>query len=340
MNRRRSLMMRLVLSATLIVVGCSQQSDQVIVYVAVDRSHAEPILDAFQQKTGIQVRAIYDSEAAKTTGLVARLLSEEDRPTCDVFWNNELAQTCLLARVGLLTEYHPPGAESVPADFKSRSGLWTAVANRARVIVYNTNLVSREEIPHSIFDLADDKWRGKVAIANPQFGTTKAHVAALFAVLGKQKAQNFLEQLLANQVQIVDGNAMVKNMVARHSGNSGGVLIGLTDTDDVCEGQSAGEPVGMVFPDQESIGTFLCPSTVSVIQHAPHSDAARQLVDYLTSPDVESKLCTEASGYMRIRRTAAFEAREAHHRWFDISDEQLLDQLEESSRWTLEHFQQ
>ena len=276
MTRRHLPVTRFAFGMAVIVMGCSRQSDQVIVYVAVDRSHAEPILVAFQQKTGIQVRAIYDSEAAKTTGLVARLLSEADRPACDVFWNNELAQTCLLARVGLLAEYRPSAADDIPVEFKSRSGLWTAVASRARVIVYNTKLVSSEQIPHSIFDLVDSKWRGKVAIANPQFGTTKAHVAALFAALGKQKAQEYLEQLLANQVQIVDGNAMVMNMVARHSGSSGGVLIGLTDTDDVREGQSAGESVDMVFPDQETIGTFLCPSTVGMIRHAPHTDAARR----------------------------------------------------------------
>ena len=330
------------LALALATLSCARQSDEVIVYVAVDRSRAEPILRDFQEKCGTKVRAVYDTEAAKTTGLVARLLSEADRPRCDVFWNNEAAQTCLLAQGGLLSEYESPAARDIPDRFQPSSHLWTPVATRARVIVYNTKHLALDEVPRSIFELADPKWRGKVAIANPQFGTTKTHVAVLYAVLGAQRAQEFLEELLANDVRIVDGNAMVKNLVARHSEAAGGVVIGLTDTDDVREGQAAGEPVDMVFPDQETMGTLLCPCTVCLVKDGPHPAAARCLMDYLVSQGVESKLCNQASGYMPVRAGAAGDGAESlpDRRWFDVDDKQLLESLEASSRWTLEHFHQ
>jgi iron(III) transport system substrate-binding protein len=340
MNRRGAVLTMGLVAMAPIVFGCTRNTNEVVVYVAIDRSRAETILNRFQNSSGIKVRAVYDAEAAKTTGLVARLLTEADHPRCDVFWNNELAQTCLLAQAGVLAAYESPAAQDIPTHGKPESGLWTPVATRARVIVYNSKHLAPAEVPRSIFELADPKWRGKVAIANPQFGTTKAHIAALFATIGSNRAQQFLGELLANDVQIVDGNAMVKNLVARHDESSGGVLIGLTDTDDVREGQAANEPVEMILPDQDTIGTFLCPCTVCLIEQAPHPATARALVDYLVSADVESMLCGQASGYMAIRggTIGAGQEGESTPRWFDISDQQLLDKLEESSRWTLEHF--
>ncbi len=140
---------------------------------------------------------------------------------------------------------------------------------------------------------------------------------------------------------------MVKNLIARHSESAGGVVIGLSDTDDVREGQAEGEPVDLILPDQETIGTFLCPCTVCLIKNAPHPAAAQKLVEYLVSPEVETVLCGSNSGYTPVRAGAtdggdgdaiAAAPPAQGHQWFDISDQQLLENLEPSSRWTLEHF--
>ncbi len=110
--------------------GCAHATNEVIVYVAIDRGRAEPILKDFERSTGIKVRAVYDAEAAKTTGLVARLMSEAEHPRCDVFWNNELAQSCLLADAGLFSPYAPAAARDIPDHLKPPSQLWTPVATR------------------------------------------------------------------------------------------------------------------------------------------------------------------------------------------------------------------
>ena len=140
-----------------------------------------------------------------------------------------------------------------------------------------------DELPRSLFDLTKPKWRGKVAIANPQFGTTRTHVAALFAVLGPERAQQFLQDLLTNEVRIVDGNAMVKNLVACARPDSSPIYLGLTDTDDVLAGKAAGEPVDLIYPDQDpaSFGTLLTPCSIALIRGAPHLEAApaRRLPD-------------------------------------------------------------
>lgn len=328
--------------ATIPWLGCgSSGGPEVVVYVAVDRSEAEPILKRFQSQNGVRVRAVYDAEAAKTTGLVTRLLAERDAPRCDVFWNNELVQTLLLADRGMLQPYRPPAAEDIPNALKAPDGSWTGIATRARVIVYNTDHVSPDEAPRSIFELAAPKWRGKVAVAYPQFGTTKTHAAALFAKLGPRRAEQFFEDLLANDVRIVDGNVMVKNLVARARPDASPIYVGLTDTDDVLSGQADGEPVGMVYPDQGTLGTLVIPSTVAVIRGAPHPEAARQLVDYLVGPEVEAELAGGRAGFMPVRRDAPLGEAISQiglPRRMDIDHRSLLEQLEPSSQWTKEHF--
>jgi len=111
----------------------------VVVYTALDQLYSEPILAAFAEQTGIDVLSVYDSEAAKTTGLVARLVAERDRPRCDVFWNNEIVRTIQLQHEGLLQPYAAPGAAHVPAAFKDPEGYWTGFAGRMRVVAFNTD---------------------------------------------------------------------------------------------------------------------------------------------------------------------------------------------------------
>ena len=93
-------------------------SGEVVIYTALDRQYSEPILKQFEEATGIEVRPVYDTEAAKTVGLVNRLMAERDRPKCDVFWNNEILRSIQLKREGLTAPYVSPSAADIPASFK------------------------------------------------------------------------------------------------------------------------------------------------------------------------------------------------------------------------------
>lgn len=280
------------------LTGCGHHnSPEVVVYVAHDEMYSKPVLDLFSRRLDITVRAVYDTEASKTTGLASRLFAEKDRPRADVFWNNEVAQTIALANKGVFEPYQSPFAETIPAPFKDSAGMWTGFAARARVIIYNTDLT--QEPPKSIRDFADPKWKGKLAIAMPLFGTTATHAAALFAAWGENDAKAFLLSLKANDVAILSGNAAVRDMVA-----SGEYTAGLTDTDDANGGVEDGKPVKWIFPDQEEngLGTLLLPNTVAMIHGAPHPEAAKQLIDYLLSGDTEMRLASSRSIQIPLKR--------------------------------------
>lgn len=268
----------------------------VTVYVSTDRVFSEPVLRAFEQRHAIRVNAVYDTEETKSTGLANRLLAEQARAQADVFWSNEPVRTLVLQSRGVLAPYQSPSARDIPSTFKDPSGYWTAFSARVRVIAYNTKLVPANEAPTSVLDLADPKWKGQAAIADPRFGSTSFHVAALYVMLGDEKADDFFRRLKANGVKIVAGNSVVRDMVVQ-----GEVKVGLTDTDDVNVALEGGAPIAMVMPDKRGMGVPMMPNMVSLVAGAPHLAEAKQMIDYLLSHDVEAMLAKSEAVQIPLR---------------------------------------
>ncbi|NQT37994.1 MAG: extracellular solute-binding protein [Planctomycetes bacterium] len=289
----------LLVLACLVTGGCwSSSGPEVVVYSALDEEFSRPVLDDFQTRTGIEVRAKYDAESTKTVGLTAAIMAERDRPRCDVFWNNEILNTLRLEKQGLLEVYHPPIAESYPAEFRSPTGTWHGFAARARVLIVNTDLVPEPQRPTSILDLADPRWRGKAGIAKPLFGTTATHAACLFAHWGDERAKDFFRKIKANDVAILSGNKQVALSVA-----AGQLAFGLTDTDDaMIELNEKAMPVAIIYPDQGEgqMGTMFIPNTLAIIRGGPNPEAARRLVDYLLSAEVEARLAAGRSAQIPL----------------------------------------
>jgi iron(III) transport system substrate-binding protein len=274
--------------------------NEVTIYVSTDRVFSEPILRAYEEKTGVKVNAVYDTEETKSTGLANKLLAEKNNPQADVFWSNEPVRTLVLKRRGVLATYKSPSADGIPDTFKDSEGYWTGFSARSRVIAYNTRLVRPDEIPKSVLDLADPRWKGQVAMADPRFGSTSFHVAALYAEIGDDRADEFFRSLKANDVKIVPGNSVVRDMVAR-----GEVKVGLTDTDDANVALEDNQPVAMVFPDRDGMGVPVMPNMVSLIAGAPHLEAARKLIDYLLSPEVEQLLARSEAAQIPLHEGVA-----------------------------------
>jgi iron(III) transport system substrate-binding protein len=287
------------LLSLLFAVGCVPKGPgpEVVAYTALDQEFSAPIYADFEKETGVTVRAKFDIESTKSVGLTAALLAEKDNPRCDVFWNNEVLNTIRLEQAGLLEVYRSPVAENFPSVSKSKSGTWQGFAARARILLINTDLVKEEEFPRSIYDLADEKWKGKAAIAKPLAGTTATHVACLFAHLGPEKAKAYIQSLMDNEVLVLGGNKQVALAVA-----AGQAAFGLTDTDDAVVEIEKGAPVAIVYPDREEgqLGTLFIPNTIAIIKGGPNTEGAKKLVDYLLSAKVEEKLALGRSAQIPL----------------------------------------
>ncbi len=274
--------------------GCTDcgrsTGDEVVVYTSVDQVFSEPIFRLCETRAGLRVRAVYDTEETKSTGVLNRLLAEAANPQADLFWSGDPVRPFVLIARGLVTPYRSPAAADLPATFKDRRGMWTGFAARARVLLVNDNRVLEAEMPRSIRDLANPRWRGQVAMANPLFGTTTIHVAALFAAWGDNDAKRFLQSLKENRIRVAASNGEVKRLVV-----DGEVAFGLTDTDDAFEAVRAGAPVKVVYPDQEGMGTLVMPTVTVLIKGGAHPAAAQRLDDCLLGKEVEQQLAQVAA---------------------------------------------
>src|SRR5713226_9977278 len=175
-------MKRILLIAVLVALNpaCKRGAREVVVYTSVDQVFSEPVFKAFERKSGVAVRAVFDTEETKSTGVLNRLIAEAQHPQADVFWANDPVRPFLLVKRGLAEPYVSPSAAGIPAAFKAADGTWTGFAARARVLLVNKNRAASGELPRSVRDLANPRWKGQTAIANPLFGTTTMHVAAWF----------------------------------------------------------------------------------------------------------------------------------------------------------------
>ena len=304
MERRQVLFIVLAVLILLIAPGIllvhdeleTQSSREVVIYTSVDQVYSEPLFFEFENRTGIHVRPVYDVEAAKTTGLVNRLIAEKAHPQADVFWSGEIVQTILLEQEGVLDRYESPSAADIPPQYKSPNGSWTGFGGRGRVILVNTQRLGTTPAPKSIYDFIDERYPAdSLGIAYPMFGTTSTHAAGLYAVLGRDKAQEFFQRLNDRGVRVVDGNSVVRDLVA-----NGQMTFGLTDTDDACGAVERGAPVIIIVPDQETsgLGTLIIPNSVAIISGAPHKQEAQHFVDYILNRDMEAELVR--SGWIQI----------------------------------------
>ena len=291
----------ILISVSMLTSCSSQQKNEVVIYTSVDQVFSEPILKSFEKETGIKVLPVYDVEAAKTTGLVNRVIAEKSSPKADVFWSGEFAQTIMLKEENTLAQYKSPNCQDIQKQYIDNENYWTGFGGRARVLLVNKNLLKQEDYPKSINDLLNEKYpANKIGIAYPMFGTTATHSAALYAQIGQENGKKFFQSLKNRGVKVVDGNSVVRDMVV-----SGQLVMGLTDTDDAGSAIKKGEPVEMLFMDQDanSFGTLIIPNTVAVIKNGPNTSNANKLVDYILSKDIEEKL-TEAGWFDMTTRSS------------------------------------
>jgi iron(III) transport system substrate-binding protein len=267
------------------MLGCrSNRQSRVTVYVSEDQVFSEPILRDFERDSGIKVNAVFDTEEAKSTGVMNRLLAEKGNPQADVYWANEPVRADVLRQQGISIDFRPANAIGIPDQFKDPEGHWTGFSARARLIVASKKAKTK---PTSILAYVDPKMKGKAVIANPLFGTTTAQMAALFALWGDEKGNRFLDGLKANQVKLSTGNGESADFVS-----SGEFDFALVDSDDAVSRIRQGKSIEIVYPDQADgeIGVLVLPNAAVLIRNGPNPETGKKLIEYLVSKETERKL--------------------------------------------------
>lgn len=273
-----------VAAATLVLAWfAGRRGDGLVVYCAHDVQLAEPILDEFTARTGIALQVVWDTEAAKTLGLVQRIVAERDAPRCDVLWCNEPLGVLHLQELGLLAPHRGSGFDRIPAAWKDPDGHWVGFAARLRTWITEPNLAActSAELEARLENDAERSTLAQFALAVPLYGTTRFHVTALWALRGETWTRAFLQRLRAAGARFVRGNAAVRDLVA-----GGLAALGWTDTDDA---SAATAPVGTV-PVEVDGNTLVMPNAVAIVRGARQRAAAEALVDHLLAAGTELAL--------------------------------------------------
>jgi iron(III) transport system substrate-binding protein len=257
----------------------AEVSGELVIYSGRTEPLFQPVIDAFQAKypnVDVLLKAGSNSELANA------LLEEQASPQADVFVTTELFTVQSLAQEGIFQSYMPVGADQLPDEFLGTDNLWTGLTRRARVIIYNADLVSEEELPTSIFDLTDPKWQGQIAAAGSTNGSMQAQIAALLQLIGEEETEAWLNGLIDNDVTFFGGHTDVRKAVG-----AGEFKLGLVNHYYYYLQKAEDSNVGIIFPDQGEgqIGLITNATAAAIVNGAPHVEAAQAFLDFLVSPE-------------------------------------------------------
>ncbi len=191
--------------------------DTLVLYSGRSEDLVGDLIAKFQEETGINV----DVQYGKTAEIAQQLLTEGDRTPAQVFLSQEAGALGLVANEDMLITLPDEVLDEVPSEFNSDEGQWVGLTGRARVVAYDKDAVEESEVPETVEEMVDPKWKGKLAIA-PGNASFLSFVTAMRVVEGDDATREWLEKLKENDVQIYEKNGDILEAV-----NNGEVEMGL-----------------------------------------------------------------------------------------------------------------
>lgn len=254
-------------------------SGKLIIYSGRSEPLIQPVLAAFQAKYP-QVEVLLKS--GSNSQMANTLLEEKANPQADVFITTEVFTAHALSREGIFQPYEPVGYQNLPDAYKADDASWVGLTQRFRVIMYNKDLVNPDELPDSMFDLTDPKWKGQIAAAGSTNASMQAQIASMIQLLGQDQTKAWLKGLLDNEVTFFGGHSDVRKAVG-----AGEFKLGLVNHYYYYLQLAEGSNVGIVYPDQAitEMGIISNATTAALIQGSRNPDAAKAFLDFLVSAE-------------------------------------------------------
>jgi len=224
---------------------------------------------------------------------------------------------------GLIQPYKVSTWDTIPESAKDAEGYWYGDYYGVLSFEVNKDLVKNGEVPNSVWDLADARWKGRIAIAGTIERTTLSWLSALVHVMGEAKAKAYIERLVQNGLKILPDNSDVWRGVG-----SGEFALGLTNSPNYHLAIKAGLPVGVVYPDQgaEGMGSLVNPNAVAIVKGARNLSEAKRFVDFILSPEAQVILVQQAFEIPLVPGTDPGQVRPLSElKTLKISQERLAD---------------
>jgi iron(III) transport system substrate-binding protein len=258
----------------------AQSSDDVLtIYSARREELVAPIIAQFTEDTGIPVEVRYGNLAE----MVAMILEEGENSPADVFFTQDASGLGALARERRLAVLPDEILGRVAESYRADDGVWVGISGRARVLIYNTELVDPADLPASLMDLTDERWRGMVGYA-PSNGPLQGQFTAMRLLHGDEATKAWLEGMIANEIVVYPENTAVVQAVA-----DGEVAMGLVNHYYLNEflAEDPDLPLANHVFEAGNVGALVNVAAAGVLDSAKQPELGEQFIAYLLSESAQ-----------------------------------------------------
>jgi iron(III) transport system substrate-binding protein len=267
----------------------SDGRDKVTIYSGRTQELVAPLLNRFAEENDIDV----DVRWGESPDLALLIGEEGDRSPADVFLSQSPGSIGYIDSEELLRRLPDRILDRVAARFRAKDGDWVGVSGRVRVLVYNSDVIDESDLPDTVFDMTDERYRGRVGIAPPNASFTD-FVTAMRQLIGDERTLAFLRGLAENDVRTYPNNIAIVDAV-----NRGEIDYGLVNhyyNEQARAEDPDLESRNYVFPDGD-IGALILATTAGVLKSSANPEAAEKLVEFLLSKEAQEFFAEETFEY-------------------------------------------
>lgn len=292
-------------------------ADELTVYSGRGEALVGPVIAQFEKDSGIKVNVRY----AGTAELATLLTEEGAQSPADVFWAQDGG--ALGAITPLFADLPAEVNGGVSAEFRNVNNKWAPTSGRSRTLVYSTERVQEADLPASINDLTDEKYKGRVAWA-PTNGSFQAFVTAFRVAHGDDAAKAWLEGMIANEAKAYRNNGAQIEAIA-----NGEVDFGLVNNYYLGRyiARDSKYPVAQTHFGAGDIGNLLNVAGAGIVAASDNQDNARKFIDYLLSPTAQQYITTQGNEYPVIPGLIANPTLEPFEELQELSPKVDIDQI-------------
>jgi iron(III) transport system substrate-binding protein len=275
----------LALGTVLVACGNSAASEEatLTIYNAQHENLVKAMLADFTSETGIKL----EYRNGEDPELANQIVQEGAASPADVFLTENSPSVDVVDRAGLFAPLDQKALDQVGEQYRPSSGNWVGFAARSTVLAYNPSKIDKAELPTSLLDLADPKWKKQVGIAAGG-ADFQAIVSAVLSLKGEDATRTWLDGLAAN-AEVYPSNMAVMKAVNEGTIETG-VIYHYYWYRDRAQNGLIGDKTELYYFGHEDPGAFVSVSGAGVLKSSKHPQEAQRLVEYLTSPEAQKKL--------------------------------------------------
>jgi len=305
MLRPRLLLLLLVALALGAVIGACGGDDDggggsdqrtLVIYSGRAEKLVGPLLERFERASGIRLQVRYGESAE----LAATIAEEGDASPADVFFSQDAGALGAVKAADLLAPLPAAVLDRIDPRFRDPDGTWVGTSGRARVVAYSTERVKRDELPESIFDFTDARWKGRIGFPPPN-ASFQAFVSAMRLDVGDKRTRAWLEGIKANDPTLLENNIQTEEAIA-----SGEIDVGFVNHYYVYElrAERADFPVANHFLAAGDPGALVNVAGIGILRSADHGPEAGELARFLLANPAQEFFATKTFEYPLVASVA------------------------------------